>query len=182
MKLQMSVGSGFAVLLVACAGTAAKPAADAAAPVGVTAAASLDQCVNAVLATKPGKFVKLEGKTEGGVLVYEFDVRGSDGKDYDIECEAATGKIIEVETELKDAMAPEFAAKMKVTQAEAEKVALAAHPGTIIEVEYEMEPNGDASYEFDVLGADGKETKVEVDATSGKIVEANVEHFQIGME
>lgn len=169
-----------ALLMVACSTEKSAPAAAAAAPAPVPVL--LDACVNAVLGTKPGKIVKLEGKTELGVAVYEFDVRGTDGQDYDIECEAATAKIIEIETEVASADAPAFAAKRKISQAEAEKVALEAYPGTITETEYEIEPNGDASYEFDIVGADGKETKVEVDAATGKIVEANVENFQIGIE
>ena len=51
-----------------------------------------------------------------------------------------------------------------------------------MEVEYEIEPDGKASYEFDVRSAGGKERKVEVDATSGEIVEDNEEIYQIGRE
>ncbi|OYY91912.1 MAG: peptidase, partial [Methylophilales bacterium 16-45-7] len=49
-------------------------------------------------------------------------------------------------------------------------------------IEYELEPDGKASYEFDILEADGEEIKVEVDATTGKIVEVSYENYQIGEE
>ncbi|WP_204369055.1 PepSY domain-containing protein [Methylocucumis oryzae] len=52
----------------------------------------------------------------------------------------------------------------------------------VVEVEYEIEPDGKASYEFDIKTKDGKEMKVEVDATSGEIVEANSELYQVGKE
>ena len=66
--------------------------------------------------------------------------------------------------------------------ADAKATALAAHPGTVVEVEYELEPDGKASYEFDILEADKEEIKVEVDATTGKIVEVSYENYQIGQE
>jgi uncharacterized membrane protein YkoI len=69
-----------------------------------------------------------------------------------------------------------------VSEADARKIALDKYPGEIVEVEYEIEPDGAASYEFDIRSKDGKEMKVEVDATTGKIVEANPEHFQVGKE
>ena len=71
---------------------------------------------------------------------------------------------------------------MKIGVEEARKVALEAHPGEVVELEYEIEADGAASYEFDIKTKEGKEIKVEVDATSGKIVEANSEVYQIGKE
>jgi uncharacterized membrane protein YkoI len=57
-----------------------------------------------------------------------------------------------------------------------------AAPGEIVEVEYEIESNGNASYEFDIK-TDKGEVKLEVDATSGKIVEEKqTEIYQIGKE
>ena len=64
----------------------------------------------------------------------------------------------------------------------AQKTALKKYPGEIVETEYEIEPDGAASYEFDIKTRSGKEMKVEVDATSGKIVEAGEEVWQRGSE
>jgi uncharacterized membrane protein YkoI len=143
---------------------------------------SIEQCMHAALAEKSGGVVKVELKTENGVPTYEFDIETPDGKAWDIECDTKTGKISEIEQEVKNAKDPLFKAKLKVGEKAARKTALAAHPGTIVEVEYEIEPDGAASYEFDIKGKDGAEQKVEVDATSGKIVEDNSEIYQIGKE
>lgn len=142
----------------------------------------IEQCLKAALATHAGEAVKVEYKLENGVPVYEFDVRSPDGTQWDIECDGNTGKIVEVEQEVSSADDPKFKAKRKVDEAAARKTALGAHPGTIEEVEYEIEPDGAASYEFDIRTARGTQMKVEVDATSGKIVEANEEFWQIGKE
>lgn len=142
----------------------------------------LEACVNAALAKHAGEIVKLELKREKGQPVYEFDIQSADGTQWDVECNANSGKITEVEQEVKSADDPAFKAKMKVDEATARQTALAAHTGEIIEVEYEIEPDGAASYEFDIKTKDGKERKVEVDATSGKIVEDNEELMQIGRE
>lgn len=143
---------------------------------------SMETCMKAALAKQPGTVVKLELKIEKGTPTYEFDIEGKDGKAWDIECDANTGTITEVEQEVRNADDPAFKAKLKISEAEARKVALKAYPGEIKEVEYEIESNGDASYEFDILTKDGKEMKVEVDASSGKIVETSEEVYQIGKE
>ncbi|MCB5191730.1 PepSY domain-containing protein [Methylobacillus arboreus] len=143
---------------------------------------SLETCLQAALKVKPGSVVKVEYKLEDKTPVYEFDIESSDGTAWDVECDANTGKIVEVEQEVDSADHPLFKAKLKVNEADARKTALAAYPGEIIEVEYEIEQDGSASYEFDIKTKDGKEIKVEVDATSGKIVEAHQEFYQIGKE
>jgi uncharacterized membrane protein YkoI len=145
-------------------------------------AVGVGPCLQAALATRAGEAVKLEYKLEQGVPTYEFDIRSPDGRQWDIECSGATGKIVEVEEEVPNADDPKFKAKRKVDEATARKTALAAHPGTIEEVEYEIEPDGAASYEFDIRTAKGTQMKVEVDATTGRIVEANEEFWQIGKE
>jgi len=142
---------------------------------------SLGKCVKAALAAKEGTIVKTEFKTENKVGFYEFDIESADGKSWDVECNAKTGKILEIEEEVK-ADDARFKAVAKVSEAEAKATALAAHPGTIVETEYEIEADGKASYEFDILEADKEEIKVEVDATTGKIIEVSYEGYQIGKE
>ncbi|AKR43146.1 PepSY domain-containing protein [Methylophilus sp. TWE2] len=142
---------------------------------------SLGKCVKAALSKHDGKIVKVEAKSERKQLVYEFDVQSNDGKAWDIECNAKTGKITEIEEEVA-ADDERFKALAKVTEDDAKATALAAHPGKVVEVEYELEPDGKASYEFDILEADNEEVKVEVDASSGKIVETSYEVYQIGQE
>ncbi len=144
--------------------------------------AGIDACIATVGAKHPGKIVKVERKIEKGEPVYEFDVHGTNGKMYDIECSAKTGQITEVEEEVETPDNPAFKPKVKVTLEQAKQTALKKHPGEITEIEYEVESDGAASYEFDIVGKDGKEIKVEVDATTGAIVEANEELWQIGIE
>lgn len=162
-----------AVMMTSALGTAA---------VRAETNAGIDACVATIGAKYPGKVVKVERKIEKGEAVYEFDVRGTDGKMYDIECSAKTGQITEVEEEVETPDHPRFKEKVKIGLEKAKEIALKKHPGRIIEIEYEIESDGAASYEFDIVGKDGKEIKVEVDATSGEIVEANEEFWQIGVE
>ncbi|WP_081726740.1 PepSY domain-containing protein [Methylophilus sp. 5] len=142
---------------------------------------SLGKCVKAALSKHDGKIVKVEAKSERKHLVYEFDIESKDGTAWDIECDAKTGKVTEIEQEVT-ADNEKFKALAKVTEEEAKATALAAHPGKVVEVEYELESDGKASYEFDILEADNEEVKVEVDATTGKIVETSYEVYQIGQE
>jgi uncharacterized membrane protein YkoI len=142
----------------------------------------LERCLRGALKAHAGTVVKLEMKMEKGVPTYEFDIESPDGRAWDIECNALTGKITEVEEEVASAAAAGFAEKVKVEEAQARGTALARHAGEVVEVEYEIEPDGAASYEFDIRMADGTEHKVEVDATTGQIVEDNEEIYQIGKE
>lgn len=141
----------------------------------------LAKCVKAALIAHEGKIVKLEAKSESKKPVYEFDIESADGTAWDIECDAITSKIIEIEQEVKMDDA-QFKGIAKVSEAEARAAALAAHPGTVVETEYELEQNGKASYEFDIMEADNEEIKVEVDATTGKIIEVGYEAYQIGRD
>ncbi len=141
---------------------------------------SLGKCVKAALKAHEGKIVKVEMKSEDKKPMYEFDVESADGTAWDIECNVKTGKITEIEQEVKSDDAKFKAAK--VTEVAAKETALKAHPGTIVETEYEIEPDGKLSYEFDILEADGEEIKVEVDANTGLIVEQSYEVYQIGKE
>lgn len=142
---------------------------------------SLGKCLKEALNKHDGKVVKLEFKTERKVAVYEFDIETPDGKSWEVECSVKDAKLTEFEEEVK-ADDPRFVALAKVAEAEAKATALAAHPGKVVEVEYELESDGKASYEFDILEADKEEIKVEVDATTGKIVEVSYESYQIGNE
>jgi uncharacterized membrane protein YkoI len=75
-----------------------------------------------------------------------------------------------------------FKKKMKVSEKEARKIATDLYHGTIEEVEYEIESHGQVSYEFDIVDKYGVEFKIEVDATSGDIVEVQIEKCEIGEE
>lgn len=134
---------------------------------------SPERCIGAAMLKQPGTIKKIELKSEMGTPIYEFAIESTDRKRWDVECDANTGKIVEVEQEVRSANDPLFKAKRKISEKEARKTALKAYPGEIKQVEYEIEQNGDASYEFAITTKDGKKMKVEVDASSGKIVEVS---------
>jgi len=141
-----------------------------------------EKCMASALEERPGDIIKVEFKNEQGGHFYEFDIKGDDGADWDLECNAHRGLISEVEREVDSVNHPLFAAKAKVSEKEARVTVLALYPGTITDVEYEIEFNGAATYEFDVDTTLNQEMKVEVDAATGEIVEANREMWQIGLE
>jgi len=143
---------------------------------------SMEKCMKAALAKHSGTVETMEMEISNGKAQYEFDIRAEDGKEYEVEVSALTGKVIEEEVEVSGADDATFKAKAKVSQADAEKAALAAFPGKVVESEFSIEADGNPSYEFDIVGADGKETEVEVDAVTGKVLEHETEVYQIGKE
>lgn len=142
----------------------------------------LDTCINSVKQSKPGYILKLEKLNMAGKAVYEIEVADVNRGEWEFLCEADTGKIIEKESEVTDAKSLAFKKNVKVTEEDAAAIALKAYPGKIEEVEYEIEENGGSSYEFDIMSDKGIETKVEVDAATGKIIETAVEDWEAGEE
>lgn len=143
---------------------------------------ALETCMKAALAKYPGAVQTLEAEIEQGKAIYEFDIRAKDGKEWEVECDAKSGKITEVEEEVT-AEDPRFKSKAKVSFEDARKAALAIHAGEVLETEFALEADGSASYEFDIKTAGGKEMEVEIDAASGKLEEEPEEEiYQIGEE
>jgi uncharacterized membrane protein YkoI len=144
----------------------------------------IEDCRTAVAKTRPGKVVKVEYKWRKQRLVYEFEVADRDGLRWELECDGYSGQLIETEREVPSADDPLFAAKRVIALEEAQRIALRRYPGTIVETEYEIESDGDATYEFDIVsGREGREWKIEVDAGSGRIIEDGEEEFhQIGQD
>ena len=141
----------------------------------------IEKCIAAAQQQKAGRFVTLEKLNVSGKAVYELEIVDPNGFQWEFMCDVKTGKIFEVESEVESVNSLAFKKKMKVTEEDAKAIALKVYPGVIEEVEYEIEENGDASYEFDIVNK-GVETKVEVDAATGKIIEVSIEEWQIGEE
>ena len=141
----------------------------------------IEVCLDAALDTIPGEARKVELKIEGDDPTYEFDIEGTDGQSYNVECDAKKGLVTEIEREVSK-NDPVFKKLAKVTQAEAKKTALMFHPGTVVSSEREVGFDGSITYEFDIQTKLGYEIKVDVDAVTGEIEEANIEVFEIGME
>jgi len=143
---------------------------------------SVDSCIAAIQKQKPGEFIKLEKLNVAGKPFYEFEIKDAKVIEWDLMCDAKSGKITETESEASSVDDEAFKKNSKVTEKEAIAIALKAHPGTVQEVEYEVEENGDASYEFDIVNDKGVETNVEVNAANGKIIEVSTEEWEVGEE
>jgi uncharacterized membrane protein YkoI len=142
----------------------------------------LEKCIAEIQKQKTGELIKLEKLNASGKSVYEFELRDANGFEWEFMCDVGSGKIFETESEVDSVNSLAFKSKMKVTEEDAKSVALKAYPGVIEEIEYEIEDNGDATYEFDIVNDKGVETKVEVDAGTGKIIEVAIEEWEIGEE
>ena len=143
---------------------------------------SIDNCVMAIQKQKPSELIKLEKLSVAGKPFYEVEINDSKGVEWEYMCNAKTGKITETESEVSSVDDEAFKKNLKVTEKEATDIALKAHPGTVHEVEFEIEENGDASYEIDIVNDKGVETKVEVNAANSKIIEVSTEKWEIGEE
>jgi len=141
-----------------------------------------EECLKVALNARDGQVIKVELKLENEREVYEFDIRGIDGKDWDVECLKSSGELIELEQEVAHPNHPLFKRNVKFNVEEARDIALKLYPGEIIEVEYEIESDGKSSYEFDIDTLEGSEIKIEIDAATGKVVETNKELWQVGLE
>ncbi|MCD2451425.1 PepSY domain-containing protein [Methylicorpusculum oleiharenae] len=155
---------------------------NAAMPVSAAGDQALEECLAAVKKDKIGTVLKLEKLNVSGKPFYEVEVKDANGFEWEFMCDASTGKITETESEVADPKSQAFNQKAKITEEDAAAVALKAYPGKIEEVEYEIEKDGSASFEFDIVNDKGVETKVEVDAATGKIIEVSIEEWEIGEE
>ena len=142
----------------------------------------VEQCLDAAYDRVPGYARKLEFKIEGDDPIYEFDIESSnDNYTYNVECNAEEGYIIEIEKEVGK-NDPYFKKNAKVSIDEARKNVLDIHPGKVMNEEREVGMDGTITYEFDIETLAGYEIKVDVDAVSGQIEEANFELYEIGIE
>lgn len=142
----------------------------------------LETCLKAASKIKAGEYVKVESIILGGVPSYEIEVRDAEGVEWELMCDRTTGRIYEIEREVDSAADPLFAKRAKVKEADARAAVLELYPGEIKEIEYEIESNGAPTFEFDVVDAQGRELKVEVNAITGEIIEVAFEEWEIGIE
>lgn len=148
----------------------------------LAADSGLESCIQAVKKDKAGDLIKLEKLNVAGKGAYELELRDNNRQEWEFICDADSGKLTEKESEVADPNTQAFKKNVKVTEEDAAAIALKANPGKIEEVEYEVEENGASSYEFDIVNDKGVETKIEVDAASGKIIETATEEWEIGEE
>jgi uncharacterized membrane protein YkoI len=134
---------------------------------------SMESCVKAALAEKPGEVIEVEGEVEAGMPMFEIDIAGADGRRWELMCDGITGRIVAVKQESGDAKAPPRVAGPVLTEAEARKVALAARPGEVMEVEYEVESDGRPKFEYEIRAPDGTFWEVEIRGDTGEVRGSN---------
>lgn len=139
----------------------------------------LDVCVASAMEMHPGEIVSLRAEMEDKNHQFELDINGDDGKMWEVECDSKTGKVLEVERSVAGDD-PEFTSQAKVSLDAALKTVLAEYPGVLLNIEYEIEPEGEASYEFDIQTENGEVWEVEVDAVTGELKPAEKVLYQIG--
>ena len=142
---------------------------------------SVEMCLDLALEKVNGTPQRLEMKIEDGDPVYEFDILAEDGNEYNVECDAEDGYVTEVERKASPDD-PIFKKYAKISMKDAQQTALDFHPGTIVAVEYEVGFDGSVTYEFDIETKLGPEVKVDIDAVTGDIEEANFELYEIGVK
>jgi uncharacterized membrane protein YkoI len=144
----------------------------------------IEACLEAATAVIPGEYVKVEflSPSAEGVPAYEIELRDARGREWELMCDAVTGRVFEIEQEAGSVDDPLFRGRARISEAQALETVRNLYPGVVREVEFEIESNGDPSYEIDIVNEDGTEFKIEVDAVSGAIIEVAVERWEIGEE
>lgn len=151
---------------------------------------SMEQCLNAALAAKSGEVKALEMELNNQVPVYEFTIAMEDKSEWEVTCNAMTGKVIALEEEIEqdaadatgheERMKAAFDKLAKVSEEEARAIALRAHPGEVEEVERKMSASKVPVFEFEIAMANGVEREVEIDAVTGLIIGVEEEIYAIG--
>jgi uncharacterized membrane protein YkoI len=134
---------------------------------------TMEQCLKAALAMRSGEVRKLELEVEDGKPLYEFAIRTKPGETWELECDAATGEIIEIERN-SSPNDPAWEKEAKLLSKQASDIAVKAHPGKVKGTEREIRGDGRPMWEVEIIDASGKEIEVHVDAQTGEIL--SVEH------
>jgi len=141
----------------------------------------VDKCYMNAVEKYPGHVLSMESEIENDRLIYEFDIMTKDGREVEIECDARKHTLHDFEIEYKKGD-KKFTDAAKISESEAEKIALEKYDGKVVDREYSIE-NGNPAYEFDIyLAKKGHEYEVEVDAVTGEILEVEMELYDIGSE
>jgi uncharacterized membrane protein YkoI len=102
-----------------------------------------------------------------------------DGTVWNVECSGLTGYIMEFSRHVS-AEDPLFKSKAKISQKEAEKIALSFVPGKVDRREIYIEDDGKPIYEFDINASHGGEFKIEIEADTATIHAVEPEYWEIG--
>jgi uncharacterized membrane protein YkoI len=139
---------------------------------GIDPTSIVGKCQTAVQRIFSGKVRNVSAKRENRHLLYEFDGTAPNGTKWRAECNAITLQVTETEREVAATDAA-FAKQAKVDEATARAMSVSAFPGKVSATRYILESDGTAVYEFDIASGRGFLVRIEVDATTGAVVELN---------
>ena len=57
----------------------------------------MNKCVKTALERHPGAVIEVELEKEDDKLIFDVDIKGQDGKSWEVECDADTAEIVEDE-------------------------------------------------------------------------------------
>ena len=145
-------------------------------------------CATKVLAKYPGFLLSVEAEGNNkGEFFYEFDVFMKDrsnpknSKEIEVECNPKTVELTDAEEEV-NITDERFKKLSKISKNQAEKIASGSISGKIVDREYAIE-NGKPIYEFDIIDErTKKETEIEIDGITGKVLEKEFEYFEVGVD
>lgn len=125
-----------------------------------------EEAVDIALERVPGVVVGIELEGRKGDPMWEVVVRSEDGAGTELKIDATTGEILKEESEDLSKAQEETP---KLTALEAADIALKAVPGTLKEVELELE-DGVLIWEVKLRDENSDKYKFEIDADTGEIL------------
>lgn len=130
-------------------------------------AISFEKAKEAAVNQVNGTIESIELEEDGGLLKYDIEVNGSDrGDDKEVEVDAASGKVMNVEDDRDDDDRDDRVNKqVNISHEKAINIALKSVPGKVTEAELD----DDGYYEIEVQH-NNQEVELKVDADSGKIL------------
>lgn len=147
---------------------------------------SMEHCLGAALDSKAGEVKAVEMELINQVPVYEFTIVMADKSEWEVACNAMTGKVIAIEEDAvadtgnEEQVKAEFDRRARVSEEQARAIALRAHPGEVDEVERKLTAAKVPVYEIEITMSNGVKREVEVDALSGLIIGVEEEIYAIG--
>ena len=144
------------------------------------------QAIDIALQHVKGQENGTELENEDGVVVYAVEVKGEQGKLYDVKVDAQTGAVVNIDQNDQDKKEGEYSDKetnddqngneadsVKITKEEATNIALREVSGEVKEADVEKE-NDEAVYSVTLQTKQGKQ-EVKIDAETGKVLKVEAD-------
>ncbi|MFG1783272.1 PepSY domain-containing protein [Rhodococcus oryzae] len=142
-----------------------------------TSAVSKEQAEQTALATVPGGVVvSSETAQHDGKAVWHVHIRNTQGWDYDVDVDAASGAVVpDHEDDSEDMSTPAASpnAAVTVTKEQAEQTALATVPGGTVVSSETNQHDGKTVWHVHIRNTQGWDYDVNVDAATGAVVPDN---------